>query len=109
MSGKGNTRERIVETSAELFRTQGYNATGVKQIVTAAQAPFGSTYHFFPGGTEQLGAEAIIVSRALYEELIPAVLEPAPDSATGVRNFFAGAAEHPHDPAHPDACPLPPA
>ena len=53
------TRERIVESSAELFRRQGYTATGVKQIVTAAQAPFGSLYHFFPGGKEQLGAEAI--------------------------------------------------
>src|SRR5205085_903938 len=105
MSGKGNTRERIVETSAELFRTQGYNATGVKQIVTAAQAPFGSIYHFFPGGKEQLGAEAIIVSGALYVELIPAVLEPAPDPVTGVRNFFAGAAEHLHDTDYADACP----
>ena len=68
-----NTRERIVQTSAELFRRQGYNATGVKQIVTAAQAPFGSIYHHFPGGKEQLGAEAIRRSGALYELLIPAV------------------------------------
>ena len=57
-----STRERIIETSAELFRVQGYASTGVKQIVTAAQAPFGSLYHFFPGGEEQLGAEAVRVS-----------------------------------------------
>jgi AcrR family transcriptional regulator len=101
-----NTRERIVETSAELFRAQGYNATGVKQIVTAAQAPFGSLYHFFPGGKEQLGAEAIVTSGKLYEELIPAVLEPAPDPVTGVRNFFAGAAEHLKQTAYADACPI---
>src|SRR5437763_6030250 len=100
------TRQRIVETSAELFRTQGYNATGVKQIVTAAQAPFGSLYHFFPGGKEQLGAEAIVVSGALYEQLIPAVLEPAPDPVTGVRNFFAGAAEHLRETDYADACPI---
>jgi AcrR family transcriptional regulator len=101
-----NTRERIVETSAELFRSQGYSATGVKQIVTAAQAPFGSLYHFFPGGKEQLGAEAIVVSGKLYEELIPAVLEPAPDPVTGVRNFFAGAAEHLRETDYADACPI---
>jgi AcrR family transcriptional regulator len=101
-----STRERIVETSAELFRAQGYNATGVKQIVTAAQAPFGSLYHFFPGGKEQLGAEAIVVSGALYEELIPAVLEPAPDPVTGVRVFFAGAAEHLRETDYADACPI---
>src|SRR5438874_8489351 len=100
------TRDRIVETSAELFRAQGYNATGVKQIVTAAQAPFGSLYHFFPGGKEQLGAEAILVSGALYEQLIPAVLEPAPDPVTGVRDFFAGAAEHLRETDYADACPI---
>jgi AcrR family transcriptional regulator len=101
-----NTRERIVETSAELFRAQGYNATGVKQIVTAAQAPFGSLYHFFPGGKEQLGAEAILVSGRLYELLIPAVLDPAPDPITGVRDFFAGAAQHLLDTDYADACPI---
>ena len=77
----GDTRDRLVESSAELFRKQGYNATGVKQIVTAAQAPFASLYHFFPGGKEELGAEAIRLSGALYELLIPAVFDPAPDLA----------------------------
>ena len=100
------TRDRILETSAELFRRQGYEATGVKQIVTAAQAPFGSVYHYFPGGKEQLGAEAIRLSGAMYELLIPAVLEPAPDPVTGVRNFFAGAAEHLRETGYADACPI---
>ena len=103
MSG---TRDRIVESSAELFRKQGYAATGVKQIVTAAQAPFGSLYHFFPGGKEQLGAEAVRVSGALYELLIPAVFDPAPDLVTGVRSFFAGAAEHLVETDYADACPI---
>src|SRR5436309_11566126 len=101
-----STRQRIVETSAELFRAQGYNATGVKQIVTAAQAPFGSLYHFFPGGKEQLGAEAVRVSGATYEQLIDAVFDPAPDPVTGVRTFFAGAAAHLEDTDYADACPI---
>src|SRR5438876_11084520 len=101
-----NTRERIVETSAELFRRRGYAATGVKQIVTAAQAPFGSLYHFFPGGKEELGAEAIRTSGALYELLIPAVFGPAPDVVTGVRDFFTGAAAHLVDTDYEDACPI---
>jgi AcrR family transcriptional regulator len=100
------TRDRILNASAELFRQQGYNATGVKQIVAAAQAPFGSIYHFFPGGKEQLGAEAIRVSGALYEELIPAVFDPAPDLVTGVRDFFAGAAQHLVETDYADACPI---
>jgi AcrR family transcriptional regulator len=101
-----STRERIIDSSAELFRKQGYAATGVKQIVTAAQAPFGSLYHFFPGGKEQLGAEAVRTSGALYELLIPAVFDPAPDLVTGVRDFFTGAAAHLLETDYADACPI---
>jgi AcrR family transcriptional regulator len=101
-----STRERIVVTSAELFRRQGYSATGIKQIVSAARAPFGSLYHFFPGGKEELGAEAIRVSGALYAQLIPAVLDPAPDPVAGVRDFFNVAAEHLRETKFADACPI---
>lgn len=45
-----DTKERLVNAGAKLFWRQGYVATGVKQIVTTASAPFGSMYHFFPGG-----------------------------------------------------------
>ena len=101
-----DTKQRIVDASAELFRRQGYVGTGVKQIVTEAKAPFGSLYHFFPGGKEQLGAEVIRWSGAQYEQLIPAVFDTAPDVATGVRAFFAGAAEHLRETNYEDACPI---
>lgn len=101
-----STRDRIVDVSAELLRRQGYTATGMKQIVAEAHAPFGSIYHFFPGGKEQLGAEAIGISGAAYEQLIPAVFDPAPDVVTGVRNFFAGAAAHLVKTDYADACPI---
>lgn len=101
-----DTRTRIVDVSAELFRHQGYAATGIKQIVTAAQAPFGSIYHHFPGGKEQLAAEAIRTSGALYELLVPAVFDPAPDLVTGVRTFFAEAARHLEETSYEDACPI---
>ncbi len=101
-----DTRDRIVGASAELMRRQGYAATGLKQIVAAARAPFGSIYHFFPGGKEQLGAEAIVASGRLYEALIPAVFDPAPDLVTAVRAFFAGAGEHLRATDYADACPI---
>lgn len=100
------TRERIIDVSAELLRRQGYAGTGIKQIVTAAKAPFGSIYHHFPGGKEELGAAAIRRSGALYEELIPAVFDPAPDLVSAVRLFFAGAAAHLQDSEYEDACPI---
>lgn len=77
-----------------------------KQIVEAARAPFGSLYHFFPGGKEQLGAEAIRTSGAVYELLIPAVFDQAPDSVSGTREFFALAATHLTETDYADACPI---
>ena len=100
------TRDRLVETSAELFRRQGFAATGIKQIVTDAQAPFSSLYHFFPGGKAELGAEAVRLSGALYELLIPAVFDPAPDLPSAVRDFFTGAGEHLRETDYADACPI---
>jgi AcrR family transcriptional regulator len=100
------TRERIVGASAELFRRQGYTATGVKQIVDAAQAPFGSVYHHFPGGKEELAAAAIRSSGDWYALLVPAIFDPAPDVVTAVRDFFAGAGEHLVESDFADACPI---
>jgi AcrR family transcriptional regulator len=100
------TRDRIIATSAELFSRQGYAGTGVKQIVQRANAPFGSLYHFFPGGKQQLGGEVIRVSGAVYLELIDSIFGPAPDCVEGVRNFFSGAAEHLRETDYADACPI---
>jgi AcrR family transcriptional regulator len=100
------TRDRIVDAGAELLRRNGYTGTGVKQIVAAAGAPFGSLYHFFPGGKEQLGEEIIRSSGAMYLRLIEAVFDPAPDIVTAVHDFFAGAAQTLRDTDYADACPI---
>jgi AcrR family transcriptional regulator len=100
------TRERIVNSSAELFRRQGYTGTGVKQIVAEAGAPFGSLYHFFPGGKEQLGAEVIRVSGRLYMELFAEIAAQAEDVPGAIADFFAGAAETLRETDYADACPI---
>jgi TetR/AcrR family transcriptional regulator, transcriptional repressor for nem operon len=41
------TRERLIETAAQLFWEQGYHATGLAQIYEQAQVRSGSFYHFF--------------------------------------------------------------
>ncbi len=100
------TRNRIIDSSAELFRRQGYTGTGVKQIVTAANAPFGSIYHFFPGGKEQLGAEVLRSSGRLYIQLFATIAAQAPDVTTAVGEFFSGAAETLVETDYADACPI---
>jgi AcrR family transcriptional regulator len=100
------TRERIVDASSELFRRRGYASTGVKQIVEQANAPFGSVYHFFPGGKEQIGEEVVRSSGAQYLELIAVIFDGAPDVATATNDFFLGAAWTVADSHYADACPI---
>src|SRR5919198_6286427 len=86
------TKERILDSSAELFRRQGFTGTGVKQIAAEARAPFGSLYHFFPGGKQQLGEEVIRWSGDMYLQLFVAVMAEVDDVVEAGGDFFAGAA-----------------
>jgi len=101
-----NTKERIISTTERLLRRQGFTGTGLKQIVAEANAPFGSLYHFFPGGKEQLGAEVISSAGLMYQNLVTGVFDAAPDIVQGVRDCFDGAAAVLRETDYADACPI---
>lgn len=100
------TRARILYASAELFRRQGYAATGLKQITAEAEAPFGSLYHFWPGGKEQLADEVLRTGGAFFLALYRQIVDAAPDLPTAVRDFFEGAGETLRATDYADACPI---
>ena len=102
----GDTKNRILDATADFFRRQGYHGTGIKQILATANAPFGSLYHFFPNGKEQLGAEVIHRSGALYRQLFEFIMDRASDVRTGIGDFFLGAAETLRSTDYADACPI---
>ena len=99
------TKERIVGATAELFRQQGYNGTAVKQIVESAGAPFASLYHFFPGGKEELGAETIRWSGAIYGQLLDVFFQGG-DLVSETESFFAAAADTVRDSDYVEGCPI---
>jgi AcrR family transcriptional regulator len=101
-----DTKERILAATAEMFRRYGYTGTGMKQIVANANAPFGSLYHHFPGGKEQLGQDVVRRAGRMYMEIVEAVFLAAPDPVTGVRDAFDGAAEVLRQTDYADACPI---
>ena len=83
---KPATRERIVEAARQLFFRQGYTATGISQILKAANAKSGSLYHFFPS-KEDLLIAVLIQYREMLE---PRVLRPAYDRVDDpVERLFA--------------------
>ncbi|WP_369394098.1 TetR/AcrR family transcriptional regulator [Streptomyces sp. CG1] len=100
------TRRRIVDAGTELFRRSGYTGTGMKQIAEAAGAPFGSIYHFFPGGKAQLGEEVIRTSGAVYLELVTTLMTPYEDRAAATADAFAAAAGTLAELDFADPCPI---
>ena len=59
MPRQSDSRERMLRAAGRLLQRQGYAATGWRQVVAEGDAPWGSQAHFFPGGKEQLAAEAL--------------------------------------------------
>jgi AcrR family transcriptional regulator len=50
----------MVRSAAQLIRRQGVSGTGMREIVTEADAPRGSLQHYFPGGKEELVSDALL-------------------------------------------------
>lgn len=53
-----STRDHLIEVGLELMRKHGYGATGVQEILNAADVPKGSFYHHF-GSKEEFTAAVL--------------------------------------------------
>lgn len=69
------SREKAVETAAELFARQGYNGTGLTELIETSGTPKGSFYFNFPGGKEELAEAALDLSGSRLEAAIRIVAE----------------------------------
>ncbi|MFI6512693.1 TetR/AcrR family transcriptional regulator [Streptosporangium sp. NPDC050855] len=104
--GRTDTRTRIQDAATVLFRRNGYSGTGLKRIATEADAPFGSIYHFFPGGKQQLAEEAIRTSGTAYGRMVLELLDSVPDPVESVEHAFRTAADDLAATGYADACPI---
>jgi TetR/AcrR family transcriptional regulator, lmrAB and yxaGH operons repressor len=83
-----DAREKAIRTAERLFRTQGYAATGLTQIIDESGAPKGSFYFHFPGGKRQLALEVIAAYRAATSAGFRAMADAAEgDGGRFVRNL----------------------
>ena len=64
------SKEKIAAVSSELLSRRGYNGMGLKAVSEAAGLPFGSIYHHFPGGKEEIAAAAIRRVGSVIGELL---------------------------------------
>ncbi|GGN04726.1 TetR/AcrR family transcriptional regulator [Streptomyces fuscichromogenes] len=82
----GPSRDRIVAGAADLISRRGLNATSIRELARHADAPLGSTYHYFPDGKQQLATEAVRYAGASVERLLRKELAAGP--AAGLRAFL---------------------
>ena len=100
------TRERMIATALRLFQRDGYAATGWRGLVEAAGTPWGSAHHHFPGGKEQLGAEAVTLGSAGVLAALEDCLARKPDVAAATQAWFAVAADNLNPSQYECGCPV---
>ncbi len=81
------SRQQIVAGAADMIRRRGLNATSIREVAKHAGTPLGSTYHYFPGGKNQLAAEAVQWAADTVQQVLGAKLRKGP--VDGLKAFFA--------------------
>ncbi|MEY2894234.1 MAG: hypothetical protein RJA98_4142 [Pseudomonadota bacterium] len=82
-------RDRMVITAARWLPQRGMAGLNMVEVARAAQAPRGSVYHYFPGGRDQLLAEAIELASYTGRRLIERTAASAGTPAEFVEGLFA--------------------
>jgi TetR/AcrR family transcriptional repressor of lmrAB and yxaGH operons len=91
MPRKSDSRDKMIRAAGRLMRRQGFAQTGWRQIVEESGAPWGSVGHHFPGGKEQLAAEALgLEGERVRAEIAAALRDTHPaDMVVGWAGFAA--------------------
>ena len=80
-----STRQTMITGAAALLARRGMSATSFSEVLAATGAPRGSLYHHFPGGKEELMAEA---TRYVGNRLLGALDLADPTTPAGVIGQF---------------------
>src|SRR5438105_11716785 len=83
-----NARKRMLDSTVQLLRHNGYSGTGFREVVAHSGAPRGSIYHHFPGGKTQLGVEAVGEWGRFVRDVIVAVAGIHPGDPLAALNAF---------------------
>jgi TetR/AcrR family transcriptional regulator, lmrAB and yxaGH operons repressor len=82
-----DTRRRMIVTTSKLLERQGFHGTGLNQILEEANAPKGSMYFHFPGGKNQLAAEAIAAAADFIDRALR--MHEGPPAVQAIDGYLA--------------------
>lgn len=88
-----DAKSRIIDAACQLLEQQGFHATSINEIVDRSQSPKGSLYYYFPGGKDQIAAEAIKAAGKKTADRIRENLKDITDLAVGINDFIEMVAE----------------
>jgi TetR/AcrR family transcriptional repressor of lmrAB and yxaGH operons len=100
------TKRRMLKAAGELFRRRGYDGTGLSEVLEESGAPRGSLYFHFPGGKDQLAAEAVTTTGARIEKGIEALLDSSDDVAEAVGRVVDSMASDLEESGYVRGCPI---
>jgi len=82
-------KARIEAAAAELLARRGYEGMGMKSLSDTSQAVYGSIYHHFPGGKEEIAVRAVHLAGEQISPLLEAVFAPDADTKGALEAMFA--------------------
>lgn len=81
-----DVRHQLVLGAADLISRRGLRASTVRDLARHARTPEGSTYHYFPGGKQELAAAAVRLRGEVIHQTVGQALKK--DLLAGLRAVF---------------------
>jgi TetR/AcrR family transcriptional repressor of nem operon len=101
-----NTRDRIIETGAEIVHRKGFNHTGIQEILNAAGVPKGSFYNYFKS-KDDFGLQIIDYFSAHFQQIAKKTLEDTRISPLSrIYAFLTAFMEHFESQNYAGGCPI---
>jgi len=98
---RDDTRQRLIEAGAGIIHRQGYNGTGIQQILDACGVPKGSFYHFFKSKEDFALALLDHYGVSFSDRAAQLFGDESQPPLERVRRFFDNALDRLNDPESP--------
>lgn len=101
-----SSRDAFIRATGRMLRRQGYDATGLNEIVAGSGAPKGSLYFHFPGGKEELAVAAMQREGGQLRGAIASIMGSGDDLGVALGRLVDALAHGLESSGFRDGCPI---